>query len=94
MSRVINDNQVWINIKSRINFRFFFPKIPDFDNFYLDMNGIIHACSHVNEGPGDVNVTEEEIFRNIFHYLDVCLIRERKRKFKSFCFFKVFISND
>ncbi|CAF1146840.1 unnamed protein product [Rotaria sordida] len=45
-------------------------QIPDFDNFYLDMNGIIHACSHINEDNCEINVTEEEIFRNIFHYID------------------------
>ncbi|CAF3727231.1 unnamed protein product [Rotaria magnacalcarata] len=45
-------------------------QIPDFDNFYLDMNGIIHACSHINEDNCEVNVSEEEIFRNIFHYID------------------------
>lgn len=46
-------------------------KIPEFDNFYLDMNGIIHACSHINDDNCATHVTEEEIFRNIFHYLDV-----------------------
>ncbi len=35
------------------------------------MNGIIHACSHINEDNCETNVTEEEIFRNIFHYIDV-----------------------
>ncbi|CAF1165139.1 unnamed protein product [Adineta ricciae] len=45
-------------------------QIPDFDNFYLDMNGIIHACSHVNEDNCETSVSEEEIFRNIFHYID------------------------
>jgi len=35
------------------------------------MNGIIHACSHVNnEENSESNITEEEIFRNIFHYID------------------------
>jgi 5'-3' exonuclease len=37
------------------------------------MNGIIHACSHINEDNCEINVTEEEIFRNIFHYIDVSL---------------------
>ncbi|CAF0749442.1 unnamed protein product [Adineta steineri] len=55
-------------------------QIPDFDNFYLDMNGIIHACSHLNEDSCEVNVTEEEIFRNIFHYIDFLfrLIKPKK----------------
>lgn len=35
------------------------------------MNGIIHACSHVNDDNCETSVTEEEIFRNIFHYIDV-----------------------
>ncbi|CAF0790307.1 unnamed protein product [Adineta ricciae] len=55
-------------------------QIPDFDNFYLDMNGIIHQCSHINEDNCETNVSEEEIFRNIFHYLDFLfrLIKPKK----------------
>ena len=37
------------------------------------MNGIIHTCSNINEDNCETHVTEEEIFRNIFHYLDVSL---------------------
>ncbi|CAF4285934.1 unnamed protein product [Rotaria socialis] len=55
-------------------------QIPDFDNFYLDMNGIIHACSHINEDNCEVNVSEEEIFRNIFHYIDFLFRMIRPKK--------------
>ena len=44
---------------------------PDFDRLYLDMNGIIHCCSHNNATTEDGRQqTEEEMFRNIGYYLD------------------------
>ncbi|GET01384.1 exonuclease Kem1, putative [Rhizophagus clarus] len=44
-------------------------RIPEFDNLYLDMNGIIHNCSHSNDT--DVhNVSEDKIFLEIFNYID------------------------
>lgn len=45
-------------------------QIPEFDYLYLDMNGIIHTCSHPND---DVcfRICEEDIFKNIFHYIEV-----------------------
>lgn len=42
--------------------------IPIIDNFYLDMNGIIHNCTHGNNP--DVKLTEEEMVLRIFTYLD------------------------
>ncbi|CAF1050627.1 unnamed protein product [Didymodactylos carnosus] len=54
--------------------------IPEFDNFYLDMNGIIHTCSHTDDENNDTNASEEDIFRNIFHYIDFLyrMIKPRK----------------
>jgi 5'-3' exoribonuclease 1 len=45
-------------------------QIPDFDNLYLDMNGIIHLCSHPNDDDPHFRITEEKIFTGIFHYLE------------------------
>jgi len=42
--------------------------IPVIDNFYLDMNGIVHNCTHGNDP--DVKLTEEEMIKKIFVYLD------------------------
>lgn len=41
---------------------------PLVDNLYLDMNGIIHNCTHGND-PG-TKLTEEEIIVKVFGYLD------------------------
>ncbi|XP_029346579.1 5'-3' exoribonuclease 1 isoform X2 [Acyrthosiphon pisum] len=46
-------------------------QIPEFDNLYLDMNGIIHNCSHPNDDDPHFRITEETIVKNIFHYLEV-----------------------
>ena len=45
---------------------------PRIDRLYIDMNGVIHGCSHNNsEEDGSVTtITEEEIFNNITTYLD------------------------
>lgn len=47
-----------------------FSQIPKFDNFYLDMNGIIHHCSHPNDNDINFTITEEEIFVNVFSYIE------------------------
>lgn len=48
-----------------------FFQIPDFDNLYLDMNGIIHVCSHPNDFDPLFRISEEKIFASIFHYIEV-----------------------
>ncbi|KAF2979207.1 hypothetical protein EK904_004232, partial [Melospiza melodia maxima] len=54
--------------------------IPEFDNLYLDMNGIIHQCSHPNDDDVHFRISEDKIFANIFHYLEVLfrIIKPRK----------------
>ncbi|XP_015189014.1 PREDICTED: 5'-3' exoribonuclease 1 isoform X2 [Polistes dominula] len=46
-------------------------QIPEFDNLYLDMNGIIHTCSHPNNNDISFRITQDEIFNNIFHYTEI-----------------------
>lgn len=41
---------------------------PEIDNLYLDMNGIIHNCTHANQQ--NVKGTEEEMMIKVFDYLD------------------------
>uniref|UniRef100_A0A7N6BE64 5'-3' exoribonuclease 1 n=1 Tax=Anabas testudineus TaxID=64144 RepID=A0A7N6BE64_ANATE len=55
-------------------------QIPEFDNLYLDMNGIIHHCSHPNDEDVHFRISEEKIFADIFHYLEVLfrIIKPRK----------------
>ena len=52
--------------------------MPDIDNLYLDMNGIIHPCSHPvdRESPKSI----QEMYNSVFDYVDkvVRIIRPRK----------------
>ena len=46
-------------------------QIPEFDNLYLDMNGIIHVCSHPEDDNPHFRITEEKIFADIMYYIEV-----------------------
>ena len=46
----------------------------------MDMNGIIHICSHPNDSNPHFRITEDKIFNDIFHYIEVLfrIIKPRK----------------
>lgn len=54
------------------------PNGEEFDNLYLDMNGIVHPCSHPEDRPPPSN--EEEMMLAVFEYTDrvVNMVRPRK----------------
>ena len=55
--------------------------MPDIDNLYLDMNGIIHPCSHPvdRESPKSI----QEMYNSVFDYVDkvVRIIRQKQLKY-------------
>ena len=53
---------------------------PEFDHLYLDMNGIIHRCSHPSDGHSFDEMKYDDIVQAVFQYLDLIfnLIKPKK----------------
>ena len=47
--------------------------LPETDNFYLDMNGIIHNCTHPGDQDVSKSLTQREMMLAIFRYIDRCV---------------------
>ncbi|KAL7540447.1 hypothetical protein ACHAXR_010112 [Thalassiosira sp. AJA248-18] len=54
------------------------PSGLEVDNLYIDMNGIIHPCSHPENGPQPKN--EQEMYENVCLYVDRLVRAVRPRK--------------
>jgi len=54
------------------------PSGLECDNLYVDMNGIIHPCSHPEVGPQPSN--EPEMYENVCKYVDRLFRTVRPRK--------------
>ncbi|KAL7553084.1 hypothetical protein ACHAWF_016346 [Thalassiosira exigua] len=58
--------------------------LPEFDHLYLDMNGIIHGCTHPNHLDVSDVLTERDMVLGIMHYLDRIITQIVKPKVSVF----------
>ena len=55
-------------------------RIPEFDCLYLDMNGIIHNCTHSDSDSPTFRMTEDKMFIQIFNYIEHLFGKIRPQK--------------
>ncbi|KAI9794510.1 MAG: hypothetical protein M1833_000370 [Piccolia ochrophora] len=55
-------------------------RIPEFDCLYLDMNGIIHNCTHKDSDSPTFRMTEDKMFIAIFNYIEHLLGKIRPKR--------------
>ncbi|GFZ49564.1 5'-3' exoribonuclease 2 [Saitozyma sp. JCM 24511] len=73
----------WISERYPLTSQLITPNsIPTFDNLYLDMNGIIHNCSHPPSTEDDIHyrISEEQIILAIFAYIDHLFTKIKPQK--------------
>jgi 5'-3' exoribonuclease 1 len=54
--------------------------LPEFDHLYLDMNGIIHGCSHPAHLDVSEKISERDMMMGIMHYIDRIVTQLAKPK--------------
>lgn len=55
-------------------------KVPEIDRLYLDMNGIIHNCSHPNDEDAHFRMSETDIFIAIFGYIEHIFLKIKPKE--------------